>query len=265
VRLDAAAYPPDPSLALGVDYEDVTVVSPLGALPAWFVPGERDTWVLFVHGKGSSRAEALRALKATSEAGYPGLAISYRNDPGAPLSASGRYDYGASEWEDLDSAIVYAKTRGARRVVLVGFSMGGSIVLSLAARSQHMADVAGIILDSPVLSLERVLSYHGAAGHMPAPVVQLTKDLICSRFGVDWATLDYRAAAETIGVPLCIIHGVEDTVIPVEHSREHARARSELIDLVEVPNARHVGSWNIAPEKYERLVVEFVHRAAKRC
>lgn len=264
VRIDASAYPPNPKIALCVDYEDVSVASPHGPLPAWFVPGTHDTWVLFVHGKGSSRAEALRALKATSAAGYPGLAITYRNDPGVSLSYTGRYDYGESEWEDLDSAITYAKAHGARKVVLVGFSMGGSIVLSFTERSERMCDVAGIILDSPLLCLGSVLGYHGAAGHMPSPVVQLTKDLIRSRFGVDWSALDYRTTAEKIEVPLRIIHGAEDTVIPVEHSRAYARSRPGLFDMIEVPGARHVGSWNVQPEAYEKLIVDFINQAAQR-
>ena len=50
-------------------------------------------------------------------------------------SADGYHRYGQTEWEDLAAAIQYALDHGAEDVVLVGYSMGGAIVVSLLYRS----------------------------------------------------------------------------------------------------------------------------------
>ena len=63
-------------------------------LPAWFVAGDADTWAVLVHGKGGSVAEMHRLAGITSAAGLPTLSVAYRNDPGAPQEADGRYGYG---------------------------------------------------------------------------------------------------------------------------------------------------------------------------
>ncbi|WP_457826784.1 alpha/beta hydrolase family protein, partial [Staphylococcus aureus] len=63
------------------------------------------------------------------ELGITSLLVSYRNDGEAPRSRTGTYALGATEWRDVDAAIGYARRQGARRVLLMGWSMGGAIVL----------------------------------------------------------------------------------------------------------------------------------------
>ena len=75
--------------------------------------------------------------------------ISYRNDEGAPRG-DGMAKFGIDEWEDLEAAIVYAKTRGAVDVILGAGSMGGAITLSLFEHGSAQAkSVRGVFLDSP--------------------------------------------------------------------------------------------------------------------
>jgi hypothetical protein len=59
----------DPQVAHGVNHEDVDIPCLDGVCPAWLVPGEGPTWIVFVHGKGGSRTEGLRALGPAVEAG----------------------------------------------------------------------------------------------------------------------------------------------------------------------------------------------------
>jgi uncharacterized protein len=51
--------------------------------------------------------------------------------------------YGLTEWRDLAAAAQYALARGARRLLLVGYSMGGAIVVSFLEHSPLAARVAG--------------------------------------------------------------------------------------------------------------------------
>ena len=75
VRLDSYAYPADPMLAHGLDFDEVEVESPLGVFPAWHVAGTSKTWAILTHGKGADRREGLRILPALVESGFHCLAI----------------------------------------------------------------------------------------------------------------------------------------------------------------------------------------------
>ena len=91
VRFDKFAFPGDPERANGILFEEVMFDSPMGELSAWHVTGADDTWVIFVHGKGASRGEALRILPLVQDASLTSLVITYRNDAGAPGDPSGHY------------------------------------------------------------------------------------------------------------------------------------------------------------------------------
>ena len=104
-----------------------------------------------VHGRGTTRSEALRAVPVFHALGITSLVVSYRNDGEAPRSRTGTYALGATEWRDVDAAIGFARRRGARRVIVMGWSMGGAIALQLALNSAHRDAIAGLVLDSPVI------------------------------------------------------------------------------------------------------------------
>ncbi|WP_344957002.1 hypothetical protein [Saccharothrix longispora] len=84
VRLETSVWTTDPRTALGLEHEDVRVPTELGDAPAWLVPATSSTWVVAVHGRGGTRAEALRVTPTLHDLGLPVLAVTYRNDEGAP-------------------------------------------------------------------------------------------------------------------------------------------------------------------------------------
>jgi pimeloyl-ACP methyl ester carboxylesterase len=254
----------DPAAALGRDVEDVTFDSDLGPLAAWYVPGASDTWAVLVHGKGGERAEMLRTMRTTVDAGMPSLAITYRNDAGAPADPSGLYQFGRTEWRDLDAAVGYATDHGARRVVLVGASMGGGIIASYL-RQQPDAPVAGIVLDSPMLDFGETVSYGAEQeplpgfGHVPAPLTWTAKQLAALRYGVDWAGTDYLDDTGWLDVPALVIHGSDDSTVPLRTSEALRASRPDQVTLTVVPGAEHVESWNVDPRAYDDEVAGFLH------
>lgn len=253
----------DPSPALDRPVEEVTFTSEGGELDAWFVPGASRTWAILVHGKGGSRAEMLRAMRTTVDAGMPSLDITYRNDAGAPRDPSGIYQFGRTEWRDLDAAVGYATQHGADRVVLVGASMGGGIIASYLRHTPD-APVAGLVLDSPMLDFGETVSYGAEQeplplfGHVPAPLTWTAKQLTSLRFGVDWAATDYLDDTGWLRVPALVLHGSDDTTVPLRTSEELRDDRPDRVSLVVVPGAEHVESWNVDPAAYDGAVAGFL-------
>ncbi|MEV0160693.1 hypothetical protein [Nonomuraea fuscirosea] len=127
--------PGDPEVAWGIGHTEIMVPTELGPAPAWYVPGGSDTWFVAVHGQNGLRKAELKILPVVHRLGLPFMAISYRNDEGAPPSPDGLLHLGDSEWRDLEAALRQARTMGARRFILYGTSMGCQIAGQFLARS----------------------------------------------------------------------------------------------------------------------------------
>lgn len=263
VDLEGYAFPGDPEVALGSAVQEVRLAGPDGDLPAWYVPGERSTWVVLVHGKGAQRSEMLRMMRSTVEAGFPSMAVGYRNDADAPRDASGLHQYGTTEWADLQAAVTHAQDNGAGDVVLVGASMGGGIVASYLEQVPD-APVAGIVLDSPMLDFGETVNYGAAQeelplfGHVPQPLTWSAKRIASLRYGIDWEALNYLDDTSWLRVPALVVHGTGDLRVPLVTSQTLADSRPELVQLVVVPDAVHVGSWNDDPQAYDSVLTDFL-------
>ncbi|NDZ98715.1 hypothetical protein G3I28_05085, partial [Streptomyces sp. SID10116] len=115
VRLTPQVHIGDPRTALGLEHSDVVVPGELGGLPAWFVPATRDTWVITVHGLGTTREHPMVVMDFLNRLRIPVLDLAYRGDLGAPRSPDGLGHLGETEWRDLDAAIRHAVRNGAER------------------------------------------------------------------------------------------------------------------------------------------------------
>jgi pimeloyl-ACP methyl ester carboxylesterase len=231
-------------------------------MPAWFVPGELDTWAICVHGKGANRRETLRSLAVLQRAGLPCLAVTYRNDIECARDNDGFYAYGRSEWEDLEAAARYALSNGAERLIICGYSMGGAITMSFMARSALAGRVAGLILDAPMLHFERTVQHGAARLGVPLRLLAVSNRIVSARYGLDWGELDYLTNVQHLGVPVLLFHGEADPTIPVALSDELADRLGGQVTYVRVPEAGHVRAWNLAPERYEAALSEFLQAVA---
>ena len=258
VRLDPFALPGDPLRAHGIPHEIVDLHGPLGSMPAWLVPGELDTWAILVHGKGANRRETLRTLPVLHRAGLPCLAITYRNDVECAGDEDGFYAYGRREWEDLEAAARYALSNGAERLIICGYSMGGAITLSFMARSSLAGRVAALILDAPMLHFERTVQHGAAQLRVPLRLLAISNRIVAARFGLEWAELDYLTNTTHLRVPILLFHGEADSTIPVALSDELAARHVGQVTYLRVPDAGHVRSWNLDPERYEAALAAFV-------
>jgi len=259
--LDAGMTAADPS-ALGLSFETVSVPAPVGDCPAWLVPGTDPTWVLAVHGRGADRREVLRVLPVLSRLGHPVLSLTYRNDVEAPAGLDGYYHLGDTEWADLAAAVGYARTRGARGVVLYGWSMGAAIIGAYLSRGASCAcPVRAVVWDSPVVDWAATLRQQARIRRLPPGLAWAAMRLTTARVGIDFSRFDLARRPPSVRPPTLLLHGAEDSMVPVAASRRLARAADRLdwpIRYVEFPAAEHTALWNADPDRYQSVVAQFL-------
>ena len=257
------ASPDDPQRAFRLPFEEVLYSSSLGDFPAWLVGGPSDTWAIFVHGKGADRREALRILPIVSELGLAALIITYRNGEDLPQDPDGFYRYGQTEWEELEGAAQYALDNGARKLILVGYSMGGAIVTNFLYRSPLADSVEGAILDAPMLDFGATVDLGAREDGYPQLLATLAKAVAGFRFDIDWGELNYLKRADELDIQILLFHGDADDSVPLETSDVLAESRQDIVRYIAVPGARHVRSWNTDRAAYEAAVREFLRDLAR--
>jgi len=243
--------------------------SSIGPCPAWLFPAAEDCgdWVIQVHGRGTTRAEALRAVPLFRDLGYTSLLVSYRNDGEAPRSRAGTYTLGATEWRDVDAALAFARRHGARRIVLMGWSMGGAIALQVALNSSHRDLIAGIVLDSPVIDWGVVLRYQGSLLRVPRTVVGVALGALGSPWGasvagtgerIPFERLDIVARAAELAHPILILHSDDDGFVPSDASHDLVVARPDLVEMEIFANARHTKLWNYDQTRWSGAITRWM-------
>jgi pimeloyl-ACP methyl ester carboxylesterase len=261
-----------PSFSLGLPDRDVSVHSDVGAMPGWVVgpePGSNDTgdWAVLVHGRGARKEETLRAVPVLRRAGWTSLVAAYRNDRDAPPGPDGRYNLGLSEWRDIEAALGYAVSHGARRIVLLGWSMGGAVVLQALDRSPLADRVVGVVLDSAVLDWGVVLRHHASLHRVPGPLVRMATDLMGSRRSrrlvgvhepIDVARTDWVARSGELTRPMLVIHSDGDDFVPIGPALALAGRRPDLVRFERWQLARHCREWNEDPARWEGLLSDFL-------
>ena len=265
VRLDSYVWSGDPQTALGILYTEITYEVEGGQADAWYVEGSTDTWMIFVHGKGAPKNEALRLLPLAVDRGYHAMVIDYRNDPGAPPDPSGIYHYGATEWKDVASATRHARSNGGRDVVIVGYSMGGANVMSFLLESPLRSQTVAVILDSPVLNFGSTVDYAASQTNLPLTSVAVPQSLTAVakwiagwRYDIDWNETDYVTRSRDLQTPLLVIQGSADKTVPPEPANELARLRPDIVTLSTPQGVGHVLGWNADPDGYEAVVNTFL-------
>ncbi|WP_433055507.1 alpha/beta hydrolase family protein [Dactylosporangium sp. CS-033363] len=251
--------------ARGLAFEDVVVAGELGPLPAWLVPPTTplvdDTWIVAVHGRGAPRGEALRALPTLAASGRRTLVVSYRNDEDAPPSYDRRFHLGHTEWRDVRAAIDYARSQGARDVILMGWSMGGAAIFNLLREWDHGGFLRALILDCPVVDWNETLRMNGRQLNVPPIWVWTAMRLIQHRLGVRATDLNYSSLAARVDVPTLLYVDHDDRTVASAPTIAFAGSLGRHVTLVETREAGHCRGWNRDPAAYEERLAAFLASA----
>lgn len=254
--------------AVGARYREVNVPTSYGAAPAWlFEADDTDVWVIHIHGSWTDRSIMLRDVHAFSSLGFTSLVPSFRSDLEVNPPQAESSHLGQTEWRDVESAVSYAVEHGAKRVILSGWSMGGTIALLTAERSAHRDRIAGLVLVGPVTSWRKAIKAGAARAGVPAIGASLVMSLLqVSLFArmlgleepIDFDALDWVTMPNRVKVPTLVLHSTGDQEVPWEISVAFKRANPEAVTLVSLPAAHHTQEWNASPSTFAKELTSWV-------
>lgn len=226
--------------AYGLSVEDAWMRTEDGIkIHGWFAKTRGASWtLLWAHGNAgniSHRLDMLSELVANVPANV--LAFDYRgygrsegrpSEEGVYEDARAAYDYLVKK-ADIDPA----------RIVCFGQSLGGAVVIDLAA---HRA-IAGIIAEATFSSASDM-----ARRMLPIPGIGW---IVRSRF-------DSTAKIRELRIPILFMHGNADEVVPFELGRRLFEAANEPKVFWEIPGATHNDTSVVGGQEYYRRITEFL-------
>ncbi len=222
-------FPQDVGL-IGV--EEVTLItSAQQRLFSWFGRAKpSQPTILFFHGNGGSVSGRRGKIQQLMDKGYGVFMVGY---PG----------YGGSEGSPSEDTFIDAAKLSLRYlldtgieasdIVIYGSSLGTAVAVQLAA--EHVA--RALVLEAPMSSVREI-----AQSQYPfLPVELLLKD--------PFLTVDYIARVQ---LPLLVVHGTADTVIPISSGRK-------LFEMANEPKIFHAVQDAGHNNLYDFHLVDILH------
>ena len=225
-------------------------------LRGWYCPTKSQRrLIVLVHGLRESWNEVAGLGRDLHRRGYDVLMFDFR---GHGRSDPSRITMGRRERNDLRAALAWAQLQGFTldRIGWVGFSMGASTLLMEGADNP---DFRVAVLDSPFGNLPEILDDQLAQhSHLPRffnPGILTAAHLA---FGVRTSDLvPSRSARRWSNRPLLLIHGEDDSIVPVRQAHEIARSAGPNCHSVHLPGVDHVQAYRLDPERYVSAVDTF--------
>jgi fermentation-respiration switch protein FrsA (DUF1100 family) len=219
-RLQYFPSPQRPSLRRVIPgLEEVSLTTTDGVrLEAWYWPGERPATLVIFHGNGGHRGHRLEWVEALHALGWGVFILDYRGYGGSEGSPSEDGLY-----HDAEAALAWLKSHTVAKqskIVLFGESLGGGVAVEMARRHPP----AALLLQSAFSSAIDV----GKSAYPFLPVSALMRD----RF-------ENVTKIGEVQCPLLMIHGNNDSIVPMRFGRKLFDAANEPKKWYEVEGAGH--------------------------
>ncbi len=250
----------------GLTYESVTCGTGDGLLlKGWFVPASAPSsrTLLLCHGWGTNKGEILKFTHALAGLGFNLLYFDFRC---CGESEGRRLSVGYLESRDYDAAVAFMKAhRPGDQYGAFGLSMGAMVAFCGLARH---AGFRAAVLESPFRSHDSsVRRYMRVNYGVPYfPLIPMMLFWLRVLLGGDPERVSPEAVAAQVAVPLLVIFGSEDRMVPPDEFRAPLERVRAAKDVWVVPGAGHALCAEIAGREYADRLARFylAHMPEKR-
>lgn len=253
----------NPSLAKGLDYEDITFPAVDGSrnMKGWYIPAKGSSkTIVFSHGYGANREESWVPMYDLAHYAHRLNFNVVMFDYGfASQSNKDIATGGKKESQQLLGAIQLAKERGAREIVIWGFSMGAGTALQAGLVTE---DVDAMILDSTFL-LEPDTLYHNIKQNINLPrqpSLEIMELLFPVLNGTGLNQIPYaKVKAKDYPFPILFMHGTKDDKAPYPIAEELAANQTNpFSESWIIEDSHHELLFREHPREYLRRVSAFL-------
>lgn len=233
-------FPGLPTLE-GIAGEDIFFQGDKGQkLNGWyFHKPDSEYVILFNHGNSGNLTIRHHISRLMILAGYSVFVYDYQGfgrSSGRP-TIDGIVSDGAAAYDYL----VNERGVDPGKIILYGESLG----VSVAAHLSTIRECQGLILQSGFASLTRIARTHFPLLHIYPPSL------------FPQPALDNMRILQSSSLPLLIIHGELDKVIPVQHAADLYQAHAGMKKFVRLPGTAHGDVWSTAEREYLEALLEF--------
>jgi dipeptidyl aminopeptidase/acylaminoacyl peptidase len=222
-------------------------------LHGWYIaaggaaPGDPVPSILHVHGNAGNIESHVGFTEYLPAAGFNLFIFDYRGYGQSEGRARRRGPLIADSEAALDALLARGDIDPSR-VGLYAQSLGGAIGLNVMARRP---EIRAAVVESSFASW-RDMAASAVGGRSPGLVSRFLASILIRD--------DHRPedAVARIDRPVLLVHGTDDSIIPVSHSRRLAEA-GPTAELVEIPGGDHNTLRWTNPE-VEQLTIEFFER-----
>ena len=233
---------------LGLAYEEVRFKTRDGVeLVGWFLPAKGPALgtVLQLHGNAENISTHFTSLAWMPARGFNVFIFDYRGyggSEGAPSLEGAQID--------IDAAVDALFARGdvdASRVVMWGQSLGGALAAYYVAHSPRRDRLRALILESAFSDYTDIVQEKFADHWITWPFQWIPLLSVDDRFS------PLPGMASISPLPLLILHGDRDPIVPMHHGQRLYDAAREPKQLWIVPGAGHIQTMG-DPAQRDRLV-----------
>lgn len=231
----------------------------------WLFPNNSDKWVIHVHGRRAAMGETLRNLEQFESLGFNQLAISMTTDP-KPLGLGSRISMlGKTEWQEVEAAVQFASSSGAKDILLFGWSQGALISSQFLINSSGIDLVRGAIFDSPLLDYRTTMRFQAERGGYDAILGDRVVDVIKNSkilrlFGyknIDVNEISLVREKRLPRLPVLVLYSMNDGHVAIADVHRFEEI-NQSVSLFEIPNARHCRLFNEDKDKYQSAISEWL-------